>query len=491
MKELKMYIDGAWVEATSGKRRNIIDPSCNTVIATAQEAAGKDAETAIQAAVRAFRPESEWRRMTVAQRCSLLIKTAELLEERAEEISRIECKNTGRVYNEVRYDDVYAASGAFRYYAGIASELQGSTADGNGGVISMTTYEPLGVCAIIVPWNYPLGTAGARIAAALAAGNTIVVKPASLTPMTAEMLFRIFDEVGFPKGVVNLITGPGEEIGQVLSESRDVKKIAFTGGTVTGKSIIQKSATSVKKLSMELGGKSPFIIFDDADLEIAAENALFGIFLSQGQVCIAGSRLLVQDTVYDRVIEILKKITAKIRIGMPFDEKANFGPMISEGHMQSVLEYIRIGKEEGANLLTGGNRITEGDFGKGFFIEPTIFTDCRQDMRIVQEEIFGPVLTVQKFSTEKEAIEMANGGIYGLAGAVFTNDIGRALRVCSSVDTGVLYVNAYMIGNKGVPISPHRESGTGIVGGVEGLKEFAVLKQINIKLNAEATGWFS
>lgn len=308
--------------------------------------------------------------------------------------------------------------------------------------------------------------------------------------LSAVALFQIFEEAGFPRGSVNLLLGSGKKAGKLLAESQKVSKIVFTGGTQTGRELIRNSASSVKKLALELGGKSAFIVFDDADIEAAVDNAMFASFLSQGQLCVAGSRLLVQEGIYDQVTKRLKERVGKIRIGMPMDEDAEFGPLISQQHMQSVLHYIRLGQEEGARLLVGGKRLEEGLFADGYFIEPTVFCDCSQSMRIVQEEIFGPVLTVQKFSDEESAIELANDVQYGLAGAVFTKDLERAVRVCRNVNTGIMWVNTYLEDSGVLASSPHKQSGIGIAGGIEGIKEFTVLKQINVRAVQEKVNWF-
>lgn len=490
MDRIKMYIDGEWISSSSGNSRKIINPADGELVYEAEEGTADEAKAAAAAAKRAFSPGSAWRKLTAAQRAALLNRAADLIEERAEELAIAETKCIGRIYNETRYDDIYAACGSLRYYAGIVNELQGKTTLRSEKMLSMTIREPIGVCAIIAPWNYTLGTTVAGIAPALAAGNTVVVKPSSLTPVSAALLFQILEDAGFPAGSVNLVLGPGEEIGSALAESKDVDKIIFTGGTETGKDIVQKSHKSLKRYSLELGGKSAFILFNDANLDAAVDNLLFGIFLSQGQVCTAGSRLLVQDTIYDQTLELLKKRTEQIKIGMPFDQKAEFGPMASKAQMQRVLKYIEIGKSEGAELLIGGKRIEHEPFKNGYFVEPTIFVECAQNMRIVQEEIFGPILTVQKFSSEEEAIQLANDTQYGLAGGVFTSDLGRALRVCEGINTGILWVNSYMEGSSGMSISPHKQSGIGTVGGLEGLQEFTVLKQINLKINPTRMGWF-
>ncbi len=491
MDRIKMYIDGAWVSAAEGKYRNIINPANGEIVAEMEEGTAEDVRKAVAAAKKAFEPNSPWRKMLPEERAALLCKAADLIEERAEALAVAETNSMGRVYKETRYDDVYAASESFRYYAGIIRELKGEAAAGNGDLISMTLREPLGVCAVIAPWNYSMGTAVAGMAPALAAGNTVVVKPSSLTPVTISMVFQIMEEAGFPKGSINLVLGPGDELGTALAESEDVAKITFTGSTDTGKKIVRNSGKSLKRCAMELGGKSPFIIFDDADLDAAVDRLMFGVFLSQGQVCVSGSRLLVQETAYEKVTAMLKDRIPKIRIGMPLDPETEFGPLVSEGQMKNVLDYIESGKAEGAQVLIGGNRIIDGDFAKGYFVAPTVFVQCTPEMRIVKEEIFGPVLTVQTFKNEKEAIDLANSTRYGLAGAVFTSDLSRALRVSSQVNTGMLWVNTFMENTPSIPVSPHGQSGLCLDGGIPGLEEYTILKQINLKMNPSRTGWFT
>jgi betaine-aldehyde dehydrogenase len=486
----RMYINGEWVLSTSEKTRDIINPANGEVIETVTEGDGSDVEKAIDAANAAFRYNSAWREMTATMRGELLYKVAELLEKRIEDIAAVECLNTGKLFKETRYDDVYAAIGSFKFYAGIASSLNGRTANNSIDLLGMSIREPIGVCGILVPWNYPIGTAAEGIAPALAAGNTIVVKPSSITPLTAIILFEVLEEAGLPAGVANLVLGSGSNVGNPIISSKDIAKIVFTGSTKTGMDIIKSSATSLKKLSMELGGKSPVIVFDDADFDVTVDNVMFGIFLSQGQVCTAGSRLLVQEGIYEKLVEALVSRTSTIKIGMPFDEDAEFGPLISKEHMEGVLNYIDLGISEGAMLATGGNRFVEGEFAKGFFVRPTILIDCTNDMTIVKEEIFGPVLTVQKFSTEEEAITMANDTTYGLAGAVFTNDLGRSFRVCKSINTGLLWVNTYLEVDPSLSMGPYKQSGSGIVGGMAGLEEFTRLKQINVKIDPQETNWF-
>ncbi|MHC1723291.1 MAG: aldehyde dehydrogenase family protein [Aminipila sp.] len=492
MKNVKrMFINGQWVLSSLEKTRDIINPATGEIIAVVTEGEDNDAILAIESAKAAFKDNSVWRNMSAEERGGLLYRIADLIEKRIDEIARTESINTGKLFRETRYDDVYAAIGAFRYYGGIATSVQGHTANHSKDLLAMTIREPIGICSIIVPWNYPLGTASASIAPALAAGNTIIVKPSSLTPLTTIMLFEIFEEAGLPEGVANLVLGSGSNIGKELITNKNVNKIVFTGSTKTGMDIIRDSSSSLKKLALELGGKSPVIVFDDSDIDVVVDNVMFGIFLSQGQLCVAGSRLLVQEDIYHKFVENLVKRVGSIKVGMPFDENAEFGPLISKEHMDYVLNYIAAGIKEGAKLAVGGKRITDGDFEKGCFVEPTVFIDCKNHMRIVQEEIFGPVLTVQSFSTEEEAINMANDTIYGLAGAVFTKDIEKALRVCKSVKSGILWVNTYLEAGSSLPVTPYKQSGIGVVGGVQGLEEFTILKQINMSLNPKRTNWFS
>lgn len=487
----RMFINGQWVLSSSEKTKDIINPATGEIVAVVTEGQDNEALLAIESAKAAFKDNSVWRNMSAEERGALLYKIADLIEKRIDEIARTESINTGKLFRETRYDDVYAAIGAFRFYGGIAASLQGYTSNNSNNLLSMTIREPIGICSIIVPWNYPLGTASAGIAPALAAGNTIIVKPSSLTPLTTIMLFEIFEEAGLPAGAANLVLGSGSNIGKELITNKNVNKIVFTGSTKTGMDIVRDSSSSLKKMALELGGKSPVIVFDDVDIDLVVDNVMFGIFLSQGQVCVAGSRLLVQEGIYDKLVETLVKRVGSIKIGMPFDENAEFGPLISEEQMASVLNYIEMGIKEGAKLAVGGKRIVDGDFAKGWFVEPTMFIDCKSNMRIVKEEIFGPVLTVQSFSTEEEAIDIANDTIYGLAGAVFTKDIGKALRVCKFVKSGLLWVNTYLEAGSSLPVSPYKQSGIGVMGGIQGLEEFTILKQINMSLNPKKTNWFS
>lgn len=485
-----MYIDGAWVLSISGATRDTICPANGKVLAVITEGDERDVVLAVTAAKRAFYKDG-WQDSTPQQRSDLLLKVAQKLDARRSDLAKLEMLDNGKPLREAEYD-VNDTIECFKYYAGLASKPHGQTYDTpDAGQMSMVVREPVGVCGQIVPWNYPLLMAAWKMAPALAAGNTVVFKPSEITPLTAIELFSIFHEAGLPKGVVNLVLGAGATVGHEIASNTDIDKVAFTGGTKTGRSIMQAASGNLKNISLELGGKSPNIVFEDADFETAVDYAMFGIFCNQGQVCSAGSRLLLQDTVYDRFLKRLVERTKKIVVGPGDDPASEMGPLISEAHMLKVMDYIRSGVEEGAALLCGGSRLLAGGLEKGYFIEPTIFADVRSDMRIVKEEIFGPVLVVQKFSTEQEAIYMANDTPYGLAGGVFTTDGAKALRVIKKLRAGITWINSYNPTFNEAPWGGYKQSGIGRELGTFGYEEYTEVKQINISLNPAPTGWFA
>lgn len=485
---LKMYIDGKWKVSTSGQTRNIINPANGEIIAVATEGNKEDVNLAVKAAKRAFYDDG-WMDTSAVERARLLFNVADIIEKRSEELAYLETMDNGKALRETKCD-LSDSVACLRYYAGLTTKPHGMTYEVPEDVQAMVVREPIGVCGMIVPWNYPLLMSIWKIAPALAAGNTIVFKPSELTPLSDIKLFEIFEEVGFPKGVVNLVLGAGETVGHEIAVNMEVDKVAFTGGTSTGRSIMKAASSNIKNISLELGGKSPNIVFDDADFETAVDYALFAIFCNQGQVCSAGSRLILQEGIYDRFIERLVARAKRIKIGKGTEEGVEMGPLISEEHMNKVLEYIGYGKEEGAKLVCGGNRILKDELKNGYFVEPTIFIDTTPDMKIVKEEIFGPVLAVQKFKDEKEAVYLANNTPYGLAGGVFTNDIAKVIRVIKKLRAGITWVNTYNPTYNEAPWGGYKQSGIGRELGVFGYEEYTEVKQININLDVKPIDWF-
>ncbi len=486
----QMYINGEWVFAHSNRTREIINPANEEVIALVTEGDEKDVKKAVEAAKHAFYEDQTWKNLIAHERGSLLNKVADLIEQNARDIAITETLNNGKSISESE-GDVYGAASVFRYFGGIASTPTGNTYNISNSLHAMTVREPIGVCGLIVPWNYPIMMAAGCIAPALAAGNTIVFKPSSITPLTAIMLFEIIEKAGFPRGVANLVLGDGRTAGNEIASNLDIDKVVFTGGTDTGRGIMKAAASNIKNLSLELGGKSPVIVFDDADFETAIDYVLLGAFLTQGEVCVAGSRLILQEGIYNKFIDRLVERTKKIKVGPGIEEWSQMGALVSKSHMERVLSYIQSGIDEGAKLVCGGKRITDGDMKKGYFVEPTIFADCTSKMKIVQEEIFGPVLAVQKFKDEKEAIEVANDTVFGLAGGVFTNDISRAMRVAKGIRAGNIWVNTYFDAFPDVPAGGYKQSGIGRIMGIYGLESYTELKQININLDVKPIGVFS
>lgn len=463
----KLYINGEFVAPESGDTMDVINPVNNEIFAKVYKGGEKEVEKAIKSAREAF-DNGPWRKMSNLQRSKLLLKFKDLLFQRQEEFACLEALDCGKLYPSTLYYELPQSIDAFEYYGGKARCLEGKVIpiDGGGNYFNYVTWEPCGVVGEILPWNGPLMMGCQKIAAILAAGNTVIVKPSSWASLSLLALASIFHEAGFPPGVINIITGSGSLVGDMLVKSEDVDMVSLTGGTETGKKIIEASVNSVKNIVLELGGKSPNIIFEDVDLENAAKWALFGFTLNSGQVCVSGTRIIVQESIYDEFIKILIKLCEGFKLGNGFDyEKGiNFGPLISKEHYNNVWDYIEKGKSEGARLVAGGKKC-EGELSNGNFIGPTIFADVTSDMTIFQEEIFGPVACISKFKTEEEAIKLANGVKYGLAGAVFTNNIKRGHRVAEKIKAGQVYINTYF--SKGMIESPGtgwKQSGLGVAG---------------------------
>jgi len=485
----QMYVDGAWVSASDGGTRKLVNPSSGDVIALVAEGTKDDAERAILAARRAF-DSGGWPETPAQDRARLLARLADAIDEHGAELSRIDTLNNGKPLRETEYD-VADAANCFRYYAGLATKPHGETFDVPAQSQTFVVREPIGVCGQIIPWNYPLLMATWKLAPALAAGNTCVLKPSELTPLSALRLAMLMEEVGIPRGVVNVVMGSGPVVGAAIAESHLVDKIAFTGGTRTGRAIMQAATGNLKKISLELGGKSPNVVFADADFDTAVDYALFGIYANAGQVCSAGSRLIVQDSLHDKLVARVVERAKKIRVGDGFDPTTEMGPIITRAHQEKVEAYIALGVKEGATLLTGGHRLA-GELGeKGNFIVPTVFTDTNPKMRIVQEEIFGPVLVVQRFADEAEAIRLANDTIYGLAGGVFTNDVAKAHRVIRKLRAGITWINTYHPTYNEAPWGGYKQSGMGRELGTYGFDSYTEVKQINVNLAVEPSGWFS
>ena len=455
------------------------------------EGTEEDVKKAVAAAKKSFYETREWRDMDVQVRSDMILKIADAIEAEKDVFAKLDCLDLGKPLREAEAD-VDDAIHCFRYYAGAMKTPCGGYYEVNEGFGKMHTYtihEPVGVCGLITPWNYPLLMGVWKLAPALAAGNSVVFKPSSNCVLSSVHLFEIFEKVGLPKGCANLVLGPGSVVGNTLAESEDVDMITFTGSTEVGQSIMRAAAGNIKKIGLELGGKSPNVIFADADLDGAVEWAMIGIFLNQGEVCAAGSRIIIEKSIKDRFLEKLIKKTKAMTIGDPM-KNPDIGPLVTEGHMKKVLDYIDKGVAEGAKLVCGGKRYTEGECANGYYVLPTIFDGCTSDMTIVKEEIFGPVVTIQTFETEQEAIDLANETEYGLAGAVFTTDGARALRVIREIRAGITWINCYNPTYNEAPWGGYKRSGIGRELGIHGLEEYQEVKQININLNPGTVGWY-
>jgi len=483
-----MYIAGEWCAASDGQTRAMVDPGTGQVVAHVAEATVDDTNRAIVAARKAF-DEGPWAETPALERARLLVKLADLIDANAHDLARLETLSCGKPLRECEYDMADAAN-CFRYYAGLATKPHGETFEVPAPSQTFVVREPIGVCGQIIPWNYPLLMSAWKLAPALAAGNVCILKPSELTPLTALWLARLIDDAGFPHGVVSVVAGAGPTVGATLAESHLVDKVAFTGSVPTGQTIMRAAAGNVKKISLELGGKSPNIVFADADFETAVDYALFGIYANAGQVCSAGSRLVLDKAIYDKFLERLVERAKKIVVGDGFDPKTEMGPLVAERQRERVEKYIQVGLDEGATLACGGGRPAAPVDANGFFIEPTIFTGTKPTMRIVREEIFGPVLVVQPFSDEAEAIKIANDSAYGLAGGVFTNDAARAHRVIRKLRAGITWINTYHPTYNEAPWGGYKQSGIGRELGTYGFDEYTEVKQINVNLAVEPVGWF-
>jgi len=480
----RMYIDGAFVEAASGAREDVEDPSTGEVFATCAKAGMADAERAIGAARRAF-DEGPWRSAAGVERANLLRAVAAGLRERAEEIGRVETLQQGHLVAE-SVDDVMGCANELEYCAGLACDRQGQPLKFEGDLSSAVTREPVGVVAAIVPWNYPIAIAVTKLAPALAAGNTVILKPASVTPLTALLLAEIFDDVGAPPGVVQVVTGPGEEVGGALAASPLVDMVTLTGSVEVGREVGRLAAGTVKKCVLELGGKSANVVFADCGFEAAIQGQMLAMFTTAGQVCTAGTRLIVERSLHDEFVEALSERAGELVIGPAIDPATEMGPLVSAQQLATVERYVAKGLEEGATLGCGGKRIDRS----GYFFEPTIFTGVTPDMMIAREEIFGPVLVVLPFDTEDEAIALANDTDYGLSAGIWTTNLTRALRVSSRLQAGAIWVNTWFASLGSAAGGGRKLSGVGVEGGVPGLEEFTVVKHVAMNMSDEPCGYY-
>jgi aldehyde dehydrogenase (NAD+) len=470
-----LFLAGKFVPARSGGRFPVTNPATGETLAEVARGGPEDLDEAVRAA-RAAMEDGPWKEMTPRQRGKVLLRAADLLSSRAEEFGRVETQNNGKPIFESARIDMPACAEALAYFGGYADKIYGRTLPTRDDAFLFTLREPVGVVAAITPWNFPLLQAMWKIAPALACGNAVILKPASLTPLTALMFAGLLAEAGLPPGAFQVIPGPGESLGQAMAGHAGIDKITFTGETETGKKILRAAAGTVKRVSMELGGKSPNIVFADADLEAAARGAFNGIFYGKGEVCAAGSRLLVEESVHDALLEKVAERARKMEPADPLHPKTRLGALVSERQRETVAGYVERGLSEGARLVAGGHKRDVG--GKGAFFEATIFDSVTPEMTIAREEIFGPVLATLTFRGVEEAVEIGNRVRYGLAAAVWTRDISRALRVARGLKAGTVWINTYNFYDPGLPFGGYKESGFGRERGLEAMEEYTQVKSV-------------
>lgn len=473
---LGLYINGEFVKSSEGKTIKVINPSNEKVICSVQEATQADVDIAVKAARAAF--EGEWSKLDTLRRGRCLTKLADLFEENTDILAWIEALDNGKSVTNAK-GDVSLAANCLRYYGGWADKIHGKVIDTHHGTLNFTRNEPIGVCGQIIPWNFPLLMLAWKIGPAIATGNVVVVKTSEMTPLSALFAAQLFKKAGIPNGVINILSGLGDVAGKAISYHMGIDKVAFTGSTRVGRLILKASAESnLKKVTLELGGKSPNIVFDDADLDEAIEWANMGIFFNHGQCCCAGSRIYVQEGIYDTFVEKFKARIQKIKLGDPFEDETFQGPQVSQLQFDRIMEYIEHGKNEGAHIEVGGER--HGDLG--YFIKPTLFSNVRNDMKIMQEEIFGPVASISKFKDIDEIIEIANDTTYGLAAAVHTTNLNTALNVTSRLKAGTCWVNSYNMLSHSLPFGGFKESGIGRELGKAALANYTQVKTVQINL---------
>ena len=473
----KLFINGRWVDSVSGKTFDTLNPATEKVITSVAEGDSADIDLAVAAAREAFE-NGQWKKTDARDRGRILLKIAGLIERNKDELALLDTLDNGKPINETTKADIPLVIDCFLYYAGWADKIHGETIPVRGDFFNYTLREPVGVVGQIIPWNFPLLMAAWKIAPALACGNTIVLKPAEQTPLSALRLGEICQEAGLPDGVLNIVTGYGPTAGAALAEHMDVDKIAFTGGSATGRIIMQAASKNLKRISLELGGKSPNIVFADSDIDSAVDGAMTGIFFNQGEVCCAGSRLFIEKSIHEEFIDKLSNKAANMRVGNPEDTGTQMGAQVSKEQFDKILGYIETGKQEGAKLVTGGERCGE----RGYFIKPTIFDAVDNNMRIAKEEIFGPVVSAITFDDVSEVVKQGNLSIYGLAAAVWTKDIKKAHRLARDLKAGTIWINTYNAFDAASPFGGFKQSGFGRELGVHALELYTHVKSVWINL---------
>jgi aldehyde dehydrogenase (NAD+) len=483
LKPGKLFIDGRNEDAVSGKTIPVMNPATGEQLTTVPDAGAADVDRAVSAARRAFEAGA-WRNMRVSQREKIIWRIGELIERNKEDLGMLESLNNGKTFREALRGDIPPCWDIFYYYAGWTRKIYGETIPVDGNYLNYTLREPVGVVGMITAWNYPMLLAAWKVAPALATGCSMVIKPSEMTPITTLKLAEYCAEAGVPEGVVNVVTGYGPSSGEALARHMDVDKIAFTGSIRTARALLKASAeTNLKRLSLELGGKSPNIIFPDADLDRAAKAAFWGIYANKGEVCSAGSRLLVHEAVYDKFVAGLAERANQMKLGNPLDPSTQMGSQISQTQMDRILGYIEAGTQEGARLLCGGERDTEGDKAKGYFVKPAIFADVKPRMKIAQEEIFGPVLAALRFKDAEEAAEIANSTVYGLVSSVWTRDIRVAHRLARQIKAGSVWINDYNCFDSASPFGGYKQSGFGREMGAHALESYTQVKSVWVALD--------
>lgn len=483
----QLFIDGRFVDALSGETLPTLNPHDNTPIADVAMAGRADVDLAVAAAQRAF---PAWSRMAAADRGRILLKLAELIEANAEELARLESLDTGHPIKDSRALDVPRTAACYRYFGGMADKFQGETIPVEAGFLNYTLREPVGVVGQVVPWNFPLMFTSWKMAPALAAGNTIVMKPAEITPLSSLKIAELMAEAGVPAGVVNILPGLGTVAGQYIAEHPAIAKVAFTGSTATGKRIVEASAGNLKKVQLELGGKGPNIVFEDSNLAAAVNGSAWAIFHNQGQACIAGSRLMLHERIAEEFLERFATLARSIRLGNPLDAATEMGPLTSAQHRDRVLSYAQVAREQGGEIVAGGRAPAAADLARGCYVEPTIVKARSWRDRVAQEEVFGPFVTVLTFKDDAEALEIANGTDYGLGSGLWTTNLQRAHRFARDLHAGMVWINSYKRVNPGSPFGGVGQSGYGREMGFDAMREYTQVKSVWVNVDAQIPPWY-